>query len=122
MMFVKSIIVRVTQISAILLLIIPGKELPLTTSRTALFLQNPGACTLFMVQMLASELNNLLLILDADLADGTVLSFLLIMVDGLFPASVDFIEGHVFFFLIDLVKDSRVALEPFFCRILTHDI
>ncbi len=121
-MFLKSVIVGATQITAILLQIIPRKELPLTTCRTALFLQNPGACTLFMVKMLAFELNYLLLILDSDLADGTMLGFLFIMIDGFFPASIDLIEGHVFFFLFDLVKNSRVALEPFLGRILAHDI
>ena len=121
-MFLKSVIVGATQFSAILLQIISRKELPLTTSRTALFLQNPRACTLFMVQMLAFELNNLFLVLDADLTDGTMLGLLFIMVDGFFPASIDLIERNVFFFLFDLVKDSSVTLKPFLCRILTHDI
>ena len=101
-------------------MIIGREELSLAASWATLFLEYPRLGTVLVVQMLALKLNNLLFVLDSNLANGTVLRIFLIMVNSFSLAPIDFVKGHVVFFFDHLFEHSGVALKPLFCCFLAH--
>ena len=72
-----------------------------------------------MVEVLAFEFYDLLLVLYLDLADCTDLFIFFVMVDRIAPL-VDFVEWYLFIVFLDFVEHPCVLLEPFLSCMATH--
>ena len=107
-------------------LLIGREELPLATSWTLLFLHNPRPNAFFMIQVLAFELDDFLFVQDWILANCTVKCFLVIFIVNrllVLPLLfISLIEGYIVLIFINLLKDSRVLIEPFLCRVHPHHV
>ena len=105
-------------------LLIGREELSFAASWALLFLEYPGSSALLMEQVLALELDNLLLVEDRVLANGTIQQILVIMIDCLllFLSLIHLIEWNIVFLLIYLLEHSSMRIEPFLGSVLTHAV
>jgi len=95
-------------------------ELSLATRRTTLFLENPCLGALFVVQVLALELDNLVQVLYLELANRAKLDFVFVVVDS--APAIHLVERDILLVFVNLVKYSSVLLEPSLCCFLSHHV
>ena len=96
------------------------EELPLAASGALLSLQHPGTDTLLMIEMLAFELDNFIIILNSFLANRASQRILLMKVNCCIPTLIYFIEGYIFDIFLYFLKNAGIPIKPSFSCILTH--